>query len=258
MNNKSPRRFGATVLVAAIAAAAILMAVPASADVFKPINDYQLQVAAQSARELNILTFSSGAGGTNYTTNNDLLVIGSYTMQVRTNNDKSVTNSLYFPIFVPPTGATNCTSPSVMATNLAAAINTNLPPNTFRASVLNTTNVVIVAENPGDFRQVANSSGITNATFGTNRFFGGYSVPTAARKRMDASRGAIAAEVTQGVMRFSFMFTPTIVRVQLRSSAGAVKVYDGVVLITGRHVTCDNSGSSDFAAGDQMTVQVTE
>ena len=72
-----------------------------------------------------------------------------------------------------------------------------------------------------------------------------------------ASRAAVAGEVTATFMAFALGRTPTAVIAQVRTAAGAVKAYDGVIAIDGEVVTLDNAGAVDFAATDVVTILAT-
>lgn len=71
------------------------------------------------------------------------------------------------------------------------------------------------------------------------------------------SRAAIASEVTLGTMPFVFGKTPTAVIAQVRTAAGAVKAWDGVIAIDEELVTLDNAGAVDWAATDVVTILAT-
>lgn len=69
-------------------------------------------------------------------------------------------------------------------------------------------------------------------------------------------RAAVQQEVDLGAMRFPFNSVPTFALAVLRTSAGAFKAWDGVTTISGNTVVVDNAGSSDWAAGDLMSLIV--
>ncbi len=69
-------------------------------------------------------------------------------------------------------------------------------------------------------------------------------------------RAALQAEVDLGAMRFPLNYTPVFAIGVVRTSAGVFKPWDGACTISGNTVVCDISGSSDFAAGDLVTVIV--
>ena len=71
------------------------------------------------------------------------------------------------------------------------------------------------------------------------------------------SRAAVAGEVTQAIMQFALGRTPTSVIAQVRTAAGAVKAWDGVLAIDEEVVTLDNAGAVDWAATDVVTILAT-
>lgn len=71
-------------------------------------------------------------------------------------------------------------------------------------------------------------------------------------------RAATTQEVALGNMHFVFAFSPTIALVEVQTTAGVPKAFDGVATITGNRVTVDNSGSSDWSAGDLVFVQASK
>jgi hypothetical protein len=71
---------------------------------------------------------------------------------------------------------------------------------------------------------------------------------------MMQSRAANAQEVSIGTAHFWFPFTVAAVQAQVRTAAGVAKAWDGAVTISGQRVTFDNTGATDWAAGDILTV----
>ncbi len=67
-------------------------------------------------------------------------------------------------------------------------------------------------------------------------------------------RAATAAEVTAGSMFFPVSSPPKAVMVQVRTSAGVPKAWVGAVVIEGNTIIVDNTGGTDFAANDIVTV----
>lgn len=76
--------------------------------------------------------------------------------------------------------------------------------------------------------------------------------------RWQSSRSPNAQEVTDGNMYFAFPFPPTMARIAIRTSAGVIKTWDGVLSITGDVVKLDNSGSTDWAATDTVICEASE
>ncbi len=68
------------------------------------------------------------------------------------------------------------------------------------------------------------------------------------------SRAVNATEVALAAMRFAFPFTPVAALVQVRTAAGAPKAWGGTTTLTGDRVDLANTGSTDLAATDVVTV----
>lgn len=67
---------------------------------------------------------------------------------------------------------------------------------------------------------------------------------------------AVAADVTRGSIPFTVGFTPAGVEVKVFSAAGAAKAWDGTFSISGRVVTVNNGGTTDWAATDVLFVTI--
>jgi hypothetical protein len=72
------------------------------------------------------------------------------------------------------------------------------------------------------------------------------------------SRAVNATEVALTAMRFAFPFNPVSALVQVRTAAGAPKAWGGTTTLTGDRVDLANTGSTDLAATDVVTVFVGE
>lgn len=84
------------------------------------------------------------------------------------------------------------------------------------------------------------------------------SVVTEVRGVALAQRAANATEVALDHMLFNFPFTVTSYMVQVRTSAGALKTWDGAITVSGKKVTVTNGGSTDWAATDVISVLASE
>lgn len=71
-------------------------------------------------------------------------------------------------------------------------------------------------------------------------------------------RAAVAQDVALDHMLFNFPFTVGAVLVQIRTTAGALKTWDGAVTFSGKRVTVTNGGASDWAATDVVAVFASE
>ena len=144
-------------------------------------------------------------------------------------------------------------SNSVIA--LAASINLNSSRGIL-ASVIGT-NKVFIETRPGAvptaWACAKSVSGSGNAWFASAMVGGG-----AAYKGVQVqSRAVIAAEVTDGVVRFVFPFTPAMALVNVRGSTGVITNCNGAVTLSGRRVDMTN-GASVWIAGDVVTVVASE
>ncbi len=68
------------------------------------------------------------------------------------------------------------------------------------------------------------------------------------------ARAVNANEVALAAMRFAFPFNPLAALVQVRTAAGASKAWGGTTTLTGDRVDLANTGSTDLAATDVVTV----
>lgn len=84
------------------------------------------------------------------------------------------------------------------------------------------------------------------------------SVVTEVRGVALAQRAANATEAALDHMLFNFPFTVTSYMVQVRTSAGALKTWDGAITVSGKKVTVTNGGSTDWAATDVISVLASE
>ncbi len=115
--------------------------------------------------------------------------------------------------------------------------------------------ILLVADNAGAVVTATTETlaGSGNA-FLAAAMYGG--ADPALRKVSTQQRVPLATEVTLGTMRLAYGFTPTIVEVRVCPSAtpGLDKLWDGAIVIAGGIVTIDNSGTTDWAATDTVTV----
>jgi len=76
-----------------------------------------------------------------------------------------------------------------------------------------------------------------------------------ATNRLVVTRVPIAAEVTKGLLHIVFPFTPTIDKINVQTTAtGAVVAWDGNAAVDGKLLTLDNTGNTDWATTDTITV----
>lgn len=224
--------------------AVAFIALPAKlrADVVKPLADYQATVTAQACYDMNILTVLANVP------TNETFTIDGRKYQVVTNATQ-ISASTNVPVIVPD--ADN--APLAFVTNAVRTINSN--STAFYAVAGGTTNVYIIATS-------LRTSGVscTETLAGTGNAwasattYGGVSEANTAKRTVVLSRAAVTAEVTAGYMYFTPNFTPTKVVVNVRASTGIVKAWVGAVTISNRLVILDNSGATDFANTDVVTI----
>jgi hypothetical protein len=68
------------------------------------------------------------------------------------------------------------------------------------------------------------------------------------------SRIPNATEIALESMSFAFTFQPSAALVQVRTSSGAIKAWDGVTVISGSRVALNSTGTTDIGSGDVVTV----
>lgn len=85
--------------------------------------------------------------------------------------------------------------------------------------------------------------------------YGGEGYPETIPAITQISRVPNAQEITLETMHFFFSFVPASFLVQVRTSAGVAKAWDGAAVVTNNRLTLTSSGSTDIASGDIVTVQ---
>lgn len=98
----------------------------------------------------------------------------------------------------------------------------------------------------------------SNNVFAAAAFFGGSQTFESRRGNVLISRAATATEATLLTMHFVAPYTPASAIVQVRSSAGAMKAFDGAITISGAIVNVNSSGSVTVASGDLVSILVTD
>lgn len=146
-------------------------------------------------------------------------------------------------------------TPTIASAAIVAAINNNTAQKLFAVAI--SVNEILIACLSGASLAATETLAGANNAFAAAAFYGGVSQDRFLRQEI-VQRAAIAQEVTLDSMHFYFDFTPTAVLVQIRTSAGALKTWDGAITITGRRVTVGNGGSVDWAAGDIIAVVASE
>lgn len=94
----------------------------------------------------------------------------------------------------------------------------------------------------------------SNNAWASATLYGGAEKPDNYRATQVVQRACNATEAALQTMHFVFPFAPSAAAVQVRSSAGALKAYDGAVVITGNRVSVNATGSTDPADTDLVVV----
>ena len=209
----------------------------------KPLSDYQNGIAAQAICDINILNVPSNV------VTNEVFKIGTRTYQFVTNATQVFTSNI--PVIVG--AATNSSNAAI--TNAVRTINTNNP--SFNAvATPDGTNLVLYALSPLT-RAVACTETLSLAgnVWVSATTYGGVAEASAARRTVVMKRSATTAEVTAGYMAFQCNFAPAKVIVYVTATTtGVPKAWVGATTISGNTVILDNSGATDFANTDVVTV----
>src|SRR3954468_1148150 len=144
-------------------------------------------------------------------------------------------------------------TPTIASAAIVAAINANTKYGLTAVAI--SVNEVLVFGN-SDSSPIAlpcseTLAGANNA-WAVAAFYGGEA--SGIRGLRAAQRSPNAQEVAIGNMHFVFPFAVLAVLVQVRSSTGAAKAWDGVTTISGARVSLDNAGATDWAATDNVVV----
>jgi hypothetical protein len=154
----------------------------------------------------------------------------------------------------------NCNAgvtPAIASAAIVAAINGNTTQQIVAVAI--SANEILIYTNPAyPARLLATTTtmGGANNTWAAAVMYSG-GVETV-KGDMMMSRAANAAEVAIGNAHFVFPFNPAMVIVQVRTAAGILSAWNGATVITANRVTLDNSGATDWAATDVLTVHASE
>ncbi len=161
--------------------------------------------------------------------------------------------------------ATGTPTAAALRATLITAINANKPSIPVTAVVSHTEPaltgcIVIEADAEGDAGAIVFTT--TMAT-GTSAIDGGGTLQGgengSSQKEWRHTRVVEAEDVLHAGMQWDTGLTsPRFTIVDVRTAAGAVIAWDGLLTIVGREVRMDNSGSIDWSAGDVVVVQCWE
>lgn len=153
----------------------------------------------------------------------------------------------------------NCSSgvtPTIFTTQFETAVNA-VNVLGFRAKAIKISNSEVLLWAPGVYTGATTETlAGANNVFSNATFDGGEAEPAILRSVQVDARVANATEAALETMHFHFPFTPLAAVVQVRTTAGAMKAFDGAVTITAGRVTVASSGVTDVAATDIVTVVV--
>lgn len=134
-------------------------------------------------------------------------------------------------------------------TAFTAAVNSyGGPVDAFRANA----NAVIVTDDQGRTLGTTETLAGSNNVWGAATLLGG--TTGSGVETVVVSRVANATEDALELMVFTFSFAPSAASVQVRTTAGVAKAWDGAVTISGNNVVLTSSGSTDIDATDVVTV----
>ena len=144
-------------------------------------------------------------------------------------------------------------TPAIAAPAIVAAINANTKLG-LTALAISVNEILVYANNDKAPIGVACSKTLAGANnaWATAACYGGEASGVLGLRA--AQRSPNAQEVAIGNMHFVFPFTVGAVLVQVRTSTGAAKAWDGLLTTSGGRVTADNSGATDWAATDTVSV----
>ena len=144
-------------------------------------------------------------------------------------------------------------TPTIASASIVAAINANTKLG-LTALAISVNEILVYTNNDKAPIGVACSKTLAGANnaWATAAFYGGDGSGILGQR--GAQRSPNAQEVAIGNMHFMFPFTVGAMLAQVRTSTGAAKAWDGLLTSSGGRVTADNSGATDWAATDTVTI----
>jgi hypothetical protein len=202
----------------------------------KPLTDFKA-TAGLGRRAMNVLRLAANVA------DGETITLGGVVFEFDSNATYTAGR-----IPIPVTTLT----PTAVAPLIVSAINANTP---YLATAISVNEILVVGRD-GAAPTGAVACSETMAGAG-NAWSSATMVPGAADGTVALAlqqRAAVAQDVTLGHLLFAFPFAVAAVQVDVRTSAGVAKAWDGAVTFSGGVVTVDNSGTTDFAAGDVVAV----
>lgn len=202
----------------------------------KNLSSFAALAALAFTANHNILALPTNAANT------ETVVIGANTWTFKT------VASLPYDVAVGVDAATSIT-------NLVTAVNSTTSSTNISARAVAGGVLFIDQTGRGPLACSETLAGANNAWLAANTF--GASSDTALDTPLMFSRVAVAAEDTGKLVAFALPFTPTDVIVQVRSSAGVIKAWDGKLTFGAGFVLLNSDGAADIATNDVVTILVT-
>jgi hypothetical protein len=171
----------------------------------------------------------------------ETVTIGQYTFEFDSNSSYTAGR---IPIVV------GTLTPTAVMPLLVSAINAYTP---YQAVQISVNEMLLVAKDDntpiGAVACTETMAGANNA-WGTATMTAG--LPAGALVNQLQQRAATAQDVSIGFARFWFPFTVAAAFVEVRTSAGVKRAWDGAVTFSGGVVSLDNAGATDWVAGDLL------
>jgi len=198
--------------------------------------------ALRGRRAINVLRLASNVA------DGETITIGSEVYEIDTAADPGAITAGRIRV--------NCNAgvtPTIASAAIVAAINANTALGLTAVAI--SVNEILVFTNRDESALAlpcAETLAGANNQWAAAAFYGGQAAKPQGLSL--AQRNPNATEVAIGNMHFMFPFPVGAAMVQVRSSTGAAKAWDGVLTINGSRVTLDNVGVTDWAATDTVAV----
>ncbi len=203
----------------------------------KNLSKFAALAALAASCDVNILTIGAVAANT------QTITIGSvvYTCKTTPANDYE---------FAPGADA------AASITNIAACINATSATTKLRAVAITGAVLVLDTERRGGRACSETLAGSGNAWMAASTFGAGTTTDTP-EIPLVYSRTCTAAEDTGKLIVFGLPFTPSEVLVQVRTSAGILKAWDGKITKGEGYVLLNSDAATDIAQNDVVTLLAT-
>lgn len=149
-------------------------------------------------------------------------------------------------------------TPNNALTALETTINAD-PNSEVNAIKISANELLVISKTPGQksIQCSETLAGVNNA-WGAANTYGGRKAGTRTYSKL--RRVPTAQEVALGVMHFIFDFTPVLqdIRVVSTATPGVSVAWDGAVTISGRRLTIDNAGATDWTTSHTIILEVSK